>query len=59
MKKIIQAIPVEIFQVNGLFFYKLTTNREGVITSWKGWNSETKALMYAEKAIENYWYVGH
>ena len=58
MKKTIQAIPVEIFQVNGMFFYKLTTPK-GITTSWKGWNSETKALMYAEKAIENYWYVGH
>ena len=58
MKKTIQAIPVEIVEINGLFYYRLTI-KEGVRQSWKGWNSETKALMYAEKAIENYWYVGH
>ena len=58
MKKVIQAIPVEISEISGMFFYTLETPK-GKIYSRKGFNSQTKALMYAEKAIENYWYVGH
>jgi len=59
MKKVIQAIPTEIFEENGKFRFRLETNKKGVIVSQKKYNSETQALSAAEKTIEYYWYVGH
>lgn len=61
MKKIVQAIPVEILESKdkpGKFYYRLET-REGVKNSLKNYSSESQALRAAAIAIEYYWHVGH
>ena len=56
--KTIQAIPVEVIESEGKFYYKYKAKEEW-IESKKRFNSESQALNAAEKTIEYYWYVGH
>ena len=57
-KRFIQAILVELVEINGKFHYRYET-KEGVTTSKKGYYYEGQAFAAAEKAIDYYWYVGH
>lgn len=58
MKKVIQAIPVEITENNGTFSFVVDLPT-GQVKSKKTYYSEGKALKVATQIIEYHWYVGH